>query len=262
MWFGSNEFFFYIKDNIQNENITMYNKIYDVVKHDTYNIMSVYELSKEDREDILQEVEITVVRNLVKYLIESETCTEIQRNAWLRKVVKNKVYDYYRKRGRILEFIGGEDVLENATNEHDSIEECIIQQCDVKEVNAELLRAISKACYINTTPEKIIAFLLNKVLGALVLERTHGSPQEVIRMLEGKTLDVAFIIMKKEIQNALSVDIPDEIYEGLNQKLEQRVEGEYVKNRRFHISARTITDSSSWIKSKLENENVERRKHK
>lgn len=252
MEFGTNKVFEYIKYNlVSSVDEEWYNRIYAVIKADTLMILSSYKLSRDDKEDIIQVVQIAAVNGLAKYIRDSSDYSETQRNAWLKQIVKRKIADFFRRKYRKLED-SAEDVISNEKMymrffSKDEIEEKYRNE----EIETKLIHAIKCICEINTSAEKIIAFLLNKVIGSLEMSRMNGSPKGVVDTLSGKTVLEASKYMKEQLQYMISINIPPQVYEGLDKKVDLVMKNEDYSKRMFTITPRIITDSSNWITSKL-----------
>lgn len=251
MEFGKDSVYQFVKQNcMASQDPEWYKHVYNVVKADTLSVLSAYRLQKDDKDDIIQEVQLEVIKRLVKFVHDSENNTEAQRNAWLHTIINSKICDFFRKKYKRIED-SIEDLLLN-TKKHkefassNNIEERIKQL----EVQSKLLEAIELVCNINTSPEKIISFLFSRVIGVLELSRKNGSPLQVVQELNGKTLKGASELLKRKLQSVLTILIPDDVYKGLDDKIEQ----EYLINvcsRTFMIDPRTIADSSNWIGKKI-----------
>lgn len=251
MEFGSQQVFDYIKYNLSNaKNELWYDRLYAVVKGDVMGILSAYKLQKSDKDDIVQEVKLSVTLHLVQFVCDSEYKTKEQRNAWLRTIAKRKVMDFFRKKYKSLED-SIEDVTLNLEKEKkylscDDIEKKLKENA----TETKLVRALSVLFSINTSPEKIIAFVFNRIIGTTENSRKNGSPKEITDKFNGIEIQNMFEIMKQELQGLVSFEIPSSVYLPLIKKIEHATEQGKVKIL-FTLSPRGITDSSNWITKKI-----------
>ena len=98
MRFASQEFFDKLKESIMDENSddSIYTELYEVLLHDTkYRI--IRNVGFEDWEDVFQEVAWSVIRQLPRYLLNSEDKHEAQRQSWLEKVEEISGFDSEKK---------------------------------------------------------------------------------------------------------------------------------------------------------------------
>lgn len=253
MKFGTNEVFEYIKYNFENSpDEKLYNMIYDVVKADALTVLSSYNFNDADKDDIIQEVQISVSNHLAKYIRDSVDKNEEERNAWLKMIIKCKIADFFRKRYRSAEDSLEDIIADDRTHmrylSNDDIKEKYIREAE----EDELIRAIKRVCEINTSADKIIAFLLNKVIATLEMSRMNGSPKEIAAALSGKTIFEASDYMKKKLQAVISINIPPDTYEALDRKVDAAMSSEDPRKRMFTITPRIISDSGNWIISKLQ----------
>ena len=245
MRFGTEEVFNYIRENITRSDDAWYSRLYNIIRADTLSVLSGYRLHKDDKDEIIQEVQISVTVHLSKFLKESENKSVDQRNSWLGKNVKNKMIDYLRKKNRHLN--EPFEVWHETGAFFDELE----RAQRIGECRQRLLRAIKDVCSIKTTPDKIIAFFLNKVIGATELDRRNGAPKQTVSLLSGKTLYEASEYVKTRIRTAVSFPVPDDVYIELDNKLNIDCGGVKYGCRIFDLSVRRIADSSNWIGSKL-----------
>lgn len=103
MVFGTDRFFNHLKNGIISDGSeTFYSEVLKTIERDAYpRIMS--RLNYPDAEDVMQQVLLSVWTSLAKYVMTSENLMPQQRNAWLIRIIDNKIADYYRKRYATIE---------------------------------------------------------------------------------------------------------------------------------------------------------------
>lgn len=255
MEFGSEEVFQYIKDNLFYLDCdNWYERVYAVIKADTMVLLRNDKLSLADKEEIVQTVEMKIFKDLVDFVMNEKSSSEASRNAYLKSIVKNTKINFFRLGYNKNEETFDYDSLVFSSNTSSKTPEdnVINQECFSENVK-ELFDGIIEVCSINTTPDKIISFLLCKVYVSLEISRKNGNPQEVFEMLNGKSIDKALFEVKKKIQSVLDVTVPNGIYSELDEKVENVMNGNDETRKVFQLSVRTITDSSNWIGKKIKN---------
>lgn len=254
MQFGSDGFFQYIKETLTDENTPCrYEVIYETVKKDIAFLWKRYDLSEQDKQDIEQEIQLTVRRNLVSFVLNSEDKDEKQRNTWLKTVAIHKVNDYfshYYKKGmdKQAPLNEAQDLHMNQDGEFCTITSDSLLYDPEQDLLSRLLREI---CEINTTPDKIMAFIFSKVIPVALEHRRNGVPKEVIQQLGGKKLGMIFLAMKRYLRAVFQKEIPDYFFAALEEKLQKSMNGVKWSDQNFQMNARGITDSGNWISKKL-----------
>lgn len=235
MRFGSYEMFHSIEENIKDEeNFQWYNEMFSCIECDARAILRMDHIAESDVEDIIQDVQVAVARNLIAYVDESRDKNEQQRNAWLKTIIKNKEMDFFRKSTRV--YHESLDALElDVADTYNTTEKAMIRM--------ELFEAFNRLSEINSTPDRLLAFLLNKL--SSITNESNGGPRLLEDELKGKTLTEVYSKMKEQMCLLFDGDISDDVLKPLWKKVEPYGE---VK---FELNARKITDSSSWITGKM-----------
>lgn len=235
MKFGSEMMFQTIAANLHDsENYQWYEEMFRCISSDATMLLRKDHIAEEDIEDIVQEVQISVAKNLVPYVEQSVDKTEQQRNSWLKTIVKNKEMDFFRKSAR------------TSTESMDAMETDIPDTFNTTEkamVRLELFEAIEKLSQINSAPDRLLAFLLNKI--SAISNEAKGGPKKIENEFYHKTLKEVYDEVKYQLFILLQGEISDDILKPLRDKVEP------VANDYFSLDARTITDSSSWITKKM-----------
>jgi hypothetical protein len=267
MKFGTDEFYQYIKQHIGDGDYdSFYGEVESVVGSDARAILykkgyaSSANITKEDIEDIIQETQLSVLKDLVSFIRNSGAKSASQRNAWFSTIVDRRVKDFLRKhyRNAARNSLSFDD--ENVNIEVQDVidlENDYIAENDT-EAGIAICNTLRHVCDIRTSPEKIVAFLFSKFIGSVhESKRSNGSPAEVAAMLNGQTVGYAAKLVKQKICNALRCEISDEVFAALDDKLNAVEDGLRVAEREFYLSPRTITDSSNWIATKLKKDKDE-----
>ena len=99
MRFASQEFFNHLKSELQDENgdVQIYADISKMIERETkWKLLNSVD-KEEDREDILQEIKMAVIKGLPNYILNSETLHEAQRQTWLNAIVEHKISNWRKK---------------------------------------------------------------------------------------------------------------------------------------------------------------------
>lgn len=262
--FGSEETYALIGETLKGGDPAAYENLFKILDHDLEILTNKYAirysdnvlLPLSDREDIRQDIMIKMcreieealkgemIKGLPKFYRESRDNSEQQRNAWLIKVVKNKVKDFCREMGR------HEKHLEPKWNdpEHEG-DNTWFDKVSALDFTAQLedresfFNALRRVFQSGSAPDSLLAFVYNQVLWSL--NSTNGEPQIVADELRGKTLSAIYDQMTKELSCVLGCAIPDDILEPLKVKVDSEPDKE------FFLSSNVITKRSSDIKRRI-----------
>lgn len=100
MHFSSEDFFNYMRQEIVNpaSSEEMYIKLVEILKADVSWKLYMRIERVEDREDVFQDICLSVFKNLTKFLLNPDSAEcEANRFRWLFTIVDRKIADYYRK---------------------------------------------------------------------------------------------------------------------------------------------------------------------
>ena len=164
MVFGNDSFFNSLKSTmLQDPDGSSYSEILKTVENDVLpRILS--KVDYPDCDDVLQQVLVSVWISLAKFVMTSEDNTPAQRNAWLNRIVDNRISDYFRKQYSIREVSIDDDIsVLEAALEHDPYAEIEAQENE-RGHQEKLDNALSYIFSLNIAPEKIIAFMYSKVI--------------------------------------------------------------------------------------------------
>lgn len=247
MLFGSEQTLSQIAFALTQNKAEAYEPICKTIYEDARILINRYcqGVPSADKEDLLQEAVWNVLRDLPRFYEASSTNTEQQRNAYLKRVVYNLCMDFFRKAKKSLltKAVDLSDA-EDATSKDDFAGRI--------ENKSAFLQALQGAFAINTTPERLIAFVFNRLIGAM--KGKNGSPKSIVETYDGAPLQVVFEQMVAELNHILGDEIPAEVLKPLKEKV-------YGPNqdRPFHLSARQIADGSNWIVEKIKEQNKNER---
>lgn len=238
MKFGKEDTFSLIEKILQQSEESAYDPLCIILYEDIGILMKKYcrNVRGSDREDMIQDVITKVIIHLPSFYITSMQKTESERNAWLRTIVINVRNDYFRELSRSVEKDAVMLVETIGHNGGKTIEEEFV-------LRDEILEMIAVAFRIQTTPEKLMAFVYNSLLGRL--SRTNGSPKDVTAVFCRYTLDEMYKKMLRDLSDTLQCEIPNHVLKPLKDKVDLR------PNDIFDLTPRSITDSSNWITKKI-----------
>lgn len=243
MTFGSEETYVLIGKILQQDNAEAYEPLVKILYEDTWAIINRHYswIREADKEDLVQDTIWKVLKDIPRFYDTSQYKDAVQRNAYLKRIAQNTCIDYIRKtKNSALENSVNIDDFNGLTNNKDYAKR-------VEDRDAFLV-ALKSVFQINTTPDKLLAFVQSRLLGAL--SGKNGSSKDVIDRFDGKPLGMVYEQTMKDLFEILEMEISDDIVAPLKDKLI----GEN-SNRRFHMSAHQIADSGRWIVEKVKEQN-------
>lgn len=255
MEFGYDTFFERLRQGVAQGDPDVYLELDRVVERSVAGMVA-HKIPVSDREDVMQEIKLTVYRNLVKFLKRSADYSPAQRNAWLRLVAKSRINDYYRKNYLFLppdqdasalpkfQSMDDEDVRLIAspfTPEHGLLNKSHNNE------NQDLCdRLIAYICGLRLSPERIVAFFYNAILIPLSANdsRKKGDPTWVVRNFSGRPLEELVRELKRDLSQFFGRDIPDWVFSPLEEKLDACPPQAFQMNEReiSVLSSRTRTN--------------------
>ena len=234
MTFGKTETLLMIGTILRQDEESAYDPLCRILYKDVNHLMNKYcqGIQFRDKEDLIQEVVSKVILNLPRFYKNSVNASEAERNAWLKTIVINARNDYFRRLYRSVE--------KDAVGLLDSVEQTAEKTIETQmELRESLFEALSNAFRIDTSPEKLMAFVYNCLLGRLT--STNGSPKKVTEEFEEVALWDMYQRMVYDLSDVLHCPIPEHILKPLKDKVEK------TPDKPFRLSPRSITESSSWI---------------
>lgn len=96
MIFGSEQFFQKLKDGMRSgAGKTFYTSVLEEIEHDIRPRVASM-VTYPDDDDVIQHILLAVWISLAKFVRTSADLSPAQRNAWLLRIVNNKIADYFR----------------------------------------------------------------------------------------------------------------------------------------------------------------------
>ena len=247
MTFGSNEFFIKLKIGMTSGGSEeFYSEVLDVVKNHAYpRIASRVEYP--DSDDVLQQVLISVWVSLSKYVVSSEHFTPAQRNAWLNRIIDNKIADYYREQYAKREDISAEETLINLKHLMESPDTVLEKVEEIEDTQDYVNGIINFICSMDIAPEKIIAFFYSKVIYFLEAGGTlKGSAKYAYEKINGKSLQELWQAFQLDLDAALDRHVPSSVLTSLREKI---IESDLQCV--ISIKIDTISDSTNYIVKRI-----------
>lgn len=241
MEFGSEGTLSIINRYLETGDSAAYDALYRIIRQDALLLLRRWQIQSHDTEDIIQDIEISVFQHLVPYFLTAAQNSVAQRNTWLKTVVKNRVFDFFRSE-RIRKAITYPNAFEKLFW---LIDKTAGPETEY-ELKAALFQALKDLFTIKTAPEKMMCFLMAKLYST----RVNGSIQDVCNAVNGKTLCDIYDMTRTAFLQTLGYAIPNDILS----LLWKRVEPD--QNNEIFVSVRRITDTSSWITTKIKNRKV------
>ena len=265
MNWGNEKVFLKVKSVLETGDNKGYNEIMAIVKNDVIAHVKA-KVPQQGQDDVLQEIYLSVIKYLVKYVEKFETLSCSKRNAWLSRIASSKINDYWRgyykeytsnnqqdnTSCRIV-FTFGELKPKTDDDEESEFEVEYIDH-DLDNVTSILpedlpLGEIRMVCAQHTSPDRILAFLYQKYLFD---KNKKAKPKKTVEMLSEYTLGELYSIflntmsynkvVRLQMQNALK-----NLFSMLNQK-----DGEqYVFQQHFCLNTKQVTDSYYYINKKI-----------
>lgn len=251
MRFGNDETTALIKKYITDEtNIEWQKELLAIVEKDADRILKSTIDGKRgsvndsrDREDIILEVQLTVLKVLPQYYKKISQFNEKQRNAWLRKIVESRISDYFKVCAhKVRKDISLDALLHMSDETSTSIE----MRLENRLVLQEVVKILGE---IKTTPDKCLAFLL--LLLSSVSEAGNGRPQIIAEEMNGRLMIDVFDEVKERLNRLLGGGL-DDILEPLHKRTLSEA------SQKFQFNARAITYNANWIKTKIRSEYKQR----
>lgn len=249
--FGSVEFFNFLRDGVAaGGGDFFWADVCALIKRDFRGYLFNQGITEQYHEMVFNKVFLAVRHAIPCFIRQSASHTVGQRNAWLVEIVKTKTKEYFRDNANFHKKSGHVSITDIELPYVDRKIEKVVDAG----VNSEINRLIKFVCNIDTTPDKIIAFFFNKVIFFLRSNKFNGYPSMLSKMYNGKSLSELAVFMKHELITELGFKIPESCFKGLDDKLAAvRADGTVMYDCEFKLTAREITDSSSWILKKTRN---------
>lgn len=235
MNFGKDDTFSLIEKVLSQSGSEAYDPVCKILYDDVGILVNSYMkgIQKSDKEDVIQVVVFKMIRALPRFYQTSlaNHYSEQERNAYLKRAVKNETNTFYRSKANQCgelndEVISDEDYFEARIEARD-----------------EMLQNLKKVFEINTTPAKLIAFVYNRLLDSL--SGKNGKPQHISSDFDSKEIIDLYEMMVRDLSELLHYEIPQGIMEPLLIKVKMH------PHALFSLSPRAITDSSNQFITKM-----------
>ena len=249
MEFGSQNFFNRLKAGVTAGDPDVYVDLNDMVDRSVRYLVSA-QVNASDVEDVLQEIKITVWRQMSFFLQSSADNTPSQRNAWLIKVTKSRINDFRRKN-----YVNRPQQLEDGDTSgggtppepHPDLSSLLTAE---QQINYErCCRAISHICNLDMAPDRLLACLYNGVLipaASTGGARKKGDPSAILRRFSGQPLSALRAALWRELRQLLILPPP----EGLLAPLDRKLAGG-AADTPFQLTARETTLVTSRSRSSV-----------
>ena len=250
MNFGSDQFFQRLKDGmLSGADETFYTGILEEIERDIRPFVAS-KITYPDGDDVIQQILLAVWISLAKFVETSSGLSTAQRNAWLLRIVNNKVADYFRIKYTNREDLILEEIQEcSAPAKYDpgiTLEIKEKRRTDEQRID-ELLNYV---CSLNMRPEKIIAFIYSKVIFSLNSEGSlKGSAKYAYDMLNGKRFFEVMSALQVDFDAALGRPLEKATYDTIYRKI-----GPENMNCSLKIELQEIANSTSYIIKRIRRE--------
>lgn len=235
MRFGSEEVTGQIIDGITDPSNTAWREeLMSIVDEDTRAILRQY-VHPQDLDDLVQEVQLKVLKNLQGYYRNIHNYGVAQRNSWLRTIATNTRNSFYRRQFR--------RQARELEQELDIPDYPFEREERRAEALAALYKVIQILANVKNTPDRCLAFLLNRL--SSIDRGRNGQPQKVAKDMENLPLGEVFHEVKLQFAEQLNGELPDDLFQPLWEKVKP------VADQPFHLNADTIRRSSSKISETL-----------
>jgi len=239
-----------------------WNEVFNVVAKDIGDIISKKDpsgrqVSKEDLEDLIQDVEYFIVyKNVILdwrnfYRVYD---TPQKRNSWLWTVVTRRFYDFWKKKKKILAAEIPEEVLrkrKNGVSDHafDTPKESGWDLVPNKKINLErqcineedIYKIVNSACSLKSKPSHIMVFLL----GCLSIGEQNADYTWVDLVLQGKTLGECYDSLVQILNVYLARPMPDDVMKPLKDKVDP------VRDEKFDVEFRRYAGIVNDVRNSL-----------
>jgi DNA-directed RNA polymerase specialized sigma24 family protein len=265
MTFGTDKFFRYLKDHIaDNDYDSFYYEVASVVDADaramlySKGIRVSANISKEDIDDLVQEIQCSVFKGLYKFIRDFDHKEKGQRSAWLATIADRRIKDFFRRYYKRIETgalsLDNEDDYVKLQDRTIPDNDEVIIAAENNEASTAIYNTLKYLFSIRTkNPERILVYLFNKFAVAFSdTARSSGSPKAVAELLNGNTLGYAAGIMKQIIRNTVRHDLPADVFDGLDEKLEMESNGIKNSERILYFETNRISDITNKISAKIE----------
>ena len=240
MNFGTDTVFDYVRTMITDpESDDAYQKLYYIVSNDCFVFLHSCSLSTEDKEDIMQSVQISVYAGLHGYVRNFQNASVQQRNAYLRTIIRRRLNDLLARKYRhqhVASYDADDFPAELCGDQADLFTELSNR--------SELLATLEMLCASHFAPAQIIAYLLGR---CTIASGKNAKPALVAQRLQALPLLEAAGIAIGQFRHNCPFPIEDDIFAPLLQRLVRKPAGHEC----FDLTPRQISDANSMIAAYL-----------
>ena len=243
MKFGSEQFYQKLKSGMYSgADEVFYTNILSEIENDIRPRVSSM-VAYPDDDDVIQQALLAVWTSLAKFVRSSEELSVSQRNAWLMRIVNNKIADYYRSKYGSLDNAYLNDTREFVAPA-DMDPSILFERLDSQLDGERRIDAIIEYIFsLNILPEKIIAFFYSKVIFFIKSSgMIKGSAKYAYDSLNGRKFSEVLPKFRQDLDFALGRALPLSLYDLIYQKV-----GPDNMDCTLEIRLQTITDSTGYI---------------
>ncbi len=218
VFFGAESYYQWLKAGVLAGDMSVMEKmIRDVNAYALPQICKRFN-KREDVEDILQELDLTLWKQVAKYVRESDQYHPFQRQSWLKKLIGGVIANYQRM---VLAHQAAslEEERENRGVEPDDGGEMEAAIYD-KLCNETLNQIIQDICSMRISPDKMLTFFYHNIVFFLGTGNgRNGKPRETMERLQGKTLGQLRDELPRALRQATGCDVDEALFRRLDEKL-------------------------------------------
>lgn len=220
-----------------------YHILYAIIQTDCQALLRNCTLSQQDKEDIIQETQISVFSGLLRYAENFANASDAQRGAYLRTILSRRLNDMLARRYRHSSEISYD--MENFPPELCSIQDCMLYDICIR---SELTQTLHEACQMDCPAEQTIAFLCTKCTST---PGKNDKPSHVAQLLGGMPLKNAAQIVIDQFRQEYSFPSEWDIFAPLQKKLAQPTTFGTYGDCIFQMTPRAISNSNGKISEYL-----------
>ena len=212
MEFGSQSTFHMVQQSLENpDSAADYHLVYAIIQKDCRVLLSSWDLSQEDKDDIIQDTQISIYAGLVYYVEHFAHASPAQRNAYLRKVLLRRGSDQLTHQRRHKQAVSYDN--EDFPQELCGVQDDLFQSVSHRE---QVHNALTQVCSLNFPEDEIIAFLATR---CTVMTGKSSKPSQVAQQLSGMSLKAAAAATIHMIQQECPFPISGAVYAPLMDRL-------------------------------------------
>lgn len=220
-----------------------YHILYAIIQADCQALLRNCTLSQQDKEDIIQETQISVFSGLLRYVENFANASDAQRGAFLKTILSRRLNDLLARRYRRSCEISYD--MEDFPQELCSMQDFMLHDICVRN---ELTQTLQEACQMDCPAEQTIAFLCTKCTST---PGKNDKPSHVAQLLGGMPLKNAAQLVIDRFRQECSFPIECDIFAPLQKKLAQPTTCGTYGDCIFQMTPRAISNSNGKISEHL-----------